>query len=248
MEYRRLDASRLPQRDPLRRRRLRHRRYASLNMTGPLDAVTACHNAFRRDISLIDEAALALARGKTGLEPQLERFRFFNERLTWHAHGEELAVFPALDRVAPLVAEPYLANHRGLDTLTVALSEAVSAGDALATARATAAFKFHLDIHLRKEDAHVYRLMRERLEGPDQGRRHYGGRRATRPFRRRGHMASSLAGHQRPGERDKNLADDVAGSGLCGARATHPYNNRRRLGRVGPANPFVGIGQGPRRA
>jgi len=40
-------------------------------MTGPLDAVLAFHNAFRRDISLIDEAALALVRGKPGMESQL---------------------------------------------------------------------------------------------------------------------------------------------------------------------------------
>ena len=38
------------------------------------------------------------------------------------------------------------------------------------TARATAAFKFHLDIHLEKEDAHVYRLIRERVPMPDQGK------------------------------------------------------------------------------
>jgi hypothetical protein len=139
-------------------------------MTGPFDAVLAFHNAFRRDINLIDTAALELARGKSGLESQLKRFRFFNEMLVWHAHGEELAVFPALDRVAPLVAEPYLTDHKGLDALSDALDEAAAAGDALVTARTTAAFKFHLDIHLRKEDAQVYRLMRERLSMPEQGR------------------------------------------------------------------------------
>jgi hypothetical protein len=139
-------------------------------MTGPFDAVLAFHNAFRRDINLIDTAALELARGKPGLESQLERFRFFNEILAWHAHGEELSVFPALDRVAPLVSEPYLTDHSGLDTLSSTLSAAVSAGDTLATARATAALKFHLDIHLQKEDAHVYRLLRERLDGPDQAK------------------------------------------------------------------------------
>jgi len=46
----------------------------------------------------------------------------------------------------------------------------VSAGDVLQTARASAAFKFHLDIHLDKEDAHVYRLIRERISLPDQGK------------------------------------------------------------------------------
>jgi hypothetical protein len=50
------------------------------------------------------------------------------------------------------------------------LSDAVAARDALETARASAAFKFHLDVHLAKEDAHLYRLIRERVSMPDQGK------------------------------------------------------------------------------
>ena len=65
-------------------------------MAGPIDAVRAIHNAFRQDIELIDAAALDAARGKPGLESTVERFRFFNEVLEWHAHGEELAIFTAL--------------------------------------------------------------------------------------------------------------------------------------------------------
>jgi hypothetical protein len=118
----------------------------------------------------IDAAALDSARGKPGLEATVERFRFFNEVLVWHAHGEELAIFPALEGVAPSVAEAYEKDHRGLDAAFDALSAAVSAGDALQTARASAAFKFHLDLHLDKEDAHVYRLIRERVSMPDQGK------------------------------------------------------------------------------
>jgi hypothetical protein len=139
-------------------------------MAEPLDAVMAIHNAFRRDMDGIDVAALGAARGKPGLAPALERFRFFNEVLVWHAHGEEVAIFPALEAVAPLVAEAYVRDHRGLDAAFDALSAAVSARDALATARATAAFKFHLDLHLGKEDAHLYRLVRERVPAPDQGK------------------------------------------------------------------------------
>ena len=126
--------------------------------TGPIDAVVAIHNAFRRDMAEIDAAALGAARGKPGLEATVERFRFFNEVLEWHAHGEEAAVFPAVEGVAPLVAEAYAMDHRGLDAAFDALSKAVSARDAIGTARATAAFKFHLDIHLHKEDVHLYRI------------------------------------------------------------------------------------------
>jgi hypothetical protein len=139
-------------------------------MAEPLDAVMAIHNAFRRDVSIIDAAALDSARGKPGLEGTVERFRFYNEVLVWHAKGEELAIFPAVEAVAPLVPEPYERDHRGLDAAIDALSAAWSARDALETARASAALKFHLDIHLAKEDAHLYRIMRERVSMPDQGK------------------------------------------------------------------------------
>ena len=138
-------------------------------MAEPLDAIMAFHNAFRRDMSMIDAAALDLAHGKPGLEA-LERFRFFNEILVWHAHGEELAIFPALEAVVPSVAEAYIRDHHGLDAAFDALDAAVASQDALETARASAAFKFHLDIHLAKEDAHVYRLIRERVSMADQGK------------------------------------------------------------------------------
>jgi hypothetical protein len=121
-------------------------------------------------MTMIDSASLASARGKPGLMPVVERFRFFNEVLVWHARGEELAIFPALEAVAPSVAEAYERDHRGLDAAFNALDAAVTAQDALEIARTSAAFKFHLDIHLGKEDAHLYRLIRERVSIPDQGK------------------------------------------------------------------------------
>jgi hypothetical protein len=139
-------------------------------VANPLDAITAIHNAFRRDIEGIDAAALGTARGTAGLGAALERFRFLNEVLVWHAKGEEIAVFPAVEAVAPLVSESYEQDHRGLDAAFAALNDAVSRRDALATARATAAFKFHLDLHLSKEDTHLYRIVRERVPPRDQGR------------------------------------------------------------------------------
>jgi hypothetical protein len=138
-------------------------------MAGPIDAVVAIHNAFRNDISLIDAAALDSARGKPGLDVTVERFRFMNEVLEWHAHGEELAIFPALEGVAPSVAEAYEKDHRALDAVFLQLSNAVDARDPLETARATAAFKYYLDVHLMKEDTHLYRLIKERVSIPDQG-------------------------------------------------------------------------------
>jgi len=68
----------------------------------------------------------------------------------------------------PMVAEAYLRDHHGLDAAFEAMDKAYSAGDVLETARASAAFKFHLDIHLGKEDAHLYRIVRERVPMPEQ--------------------------------------------------------------------------------
>ena len=139
-------------------------------MTEPLDAIKAVHNAFRQDMSGIDREALNAARRAPGQGLPLERFYFFNEILVWHANGEEIAIFPAVEQVAPAVAEAYERDHRYLDAAFDALSAAVAAKDSLEAARASAAFKFHLDIHLDKEDAHLYRLMRERVSPPDQGK------------------------------------------------------------------------------
>jgi len=139
-------------------------------MAEPLDAIMAIHNAVRRDIATIDAAALGSARGKPGLGQTVERVRFLDEVLVWHARGEEVAIFPALEAVAPSVAEPYERDHRGLDAAFEALSAALTAHDALDTARGTAAFKFHLDMHLGKEDAHLYRLVRERVPMSEQAK------------------------------------------------------------------------------
>jgi hypothetical protein len=134
------------------------------------DAVKALHNAFRRDIEVIDAAALESARGKPGLEATLERFRFLNEVLGWHALGEDSHISPLLEEVAPDVYVTYERDHRGLDEVFEDLNRAVSVHDPLETARATKAFKFHLDLHLEKEDTHLYRLISDRVPLPEQGK------------------------------------------------------------------------------
>lgn len=139
-------------------------------MTSPIDAVVAIHNAFRIDIAAIDEAALGAARGRPGLEETVDRFHFMNEVLVWHAEGEEQSVFVELEDVAPCVAEAYEKDHRALDAAFDRLSAAVTTRDALETARATAAFRYYLDVHLAKEDAHLYRIIRERVSEADQAK------------------------------------------------------------------------------
>jgi len=139
------------------------------NLTVPLDAIRAIHNAFRKDLAAIDASAYEAARGRSGLDLVLKRHFFFNEVLVWHASGEEEFVFPALESVAPLVAEAYERDHRGLDSLFDLLHRTVTESDLFATARATAAFNFHLSIHLEKEEAHLYRIFNERVLLPNQG-------------------------------------------------------------------------------
>ena len=75
------------------------------------------HNAFRRDVFEIDDAAFKIARGGGDLTPVLDRFHVMGEVLDYHARGEEAAVFPAVDSVAPLVAKAYLMDHRELDVM-----------------------------------------------------------------------------------------------------------------------------------
>jgi len=138
-------------------------------MTVPLDAIRAIHNAFRKDMAAMDASAYEAARGRAGLGLVLDRYFLFNEVLVWHANGEEEFVFPALESVAPLMSEAYERDHRGLDSLFESLRKAVTESDLLASARATAAFNFHLGIHLDKEEAHLYRIFNERVSLPNQG-------------------------------------------------------------------------------
>ena len=138
-------------------------------MAVPLDAIRAIHNAFRKDMAAIDEAAHSTARGHGSLDLVLKRYTFFGEVLVWHASGEEENVFPALEEVAPLVAEAYERDHRGLDSLYESLQKAINASDTLAIARATAAFDSQLRLHLNKEEAHLYRIFNERIPLKNQG-------------------------------------------------------------------------------
>jgi iron-sulfur cluster repair protein YtfE (RIC family) len=133
-------------------------------LSSPIDVVLCFHNAFRRDIAEIDSSVLEIARNGGNLSPILGRLHAMDEILDYHARGEEAAVFPAVDNVAPLVARAYLMDHRELDKM-VELLEAMrlqKAPDPLLASRATAVLNSHLRIHLDKEDAHLYPILREK--------------------------------------------------------------------------------------
>jgi iron-sulfur cluster repair protein YtfE (RIC family) len=137
-------------------------------LSGPIDIVLAIHNAFRRDIFQIDDSVFKIARTGGDLHSVLNRLHIMNEILDYHARGEEAAVFPAVDNVAPLVAKAYLMDHRELDTMVNGLEAMREMPDTLSTARATAVLHSHLRIHLGKEDAHLYQILRERTTESEQ--------------------------------------------------------------------------------
>ena len=105
------------------------------------------------------------------LSPVLNRLHIMDEILDYHAKGEEAAVFPAVEKVAPLVAEAYLMDHRELDKM-VNIQEKIrlqQSPDLIVAARETAVLKSHLRIHLDKEDAHLYKILRDRTTISEQG-------------------------------------------------------------------------------
>ncbi len=137
-------------------------------MVMPLDVIPSFHQAFRNDMRLIDDAAYNAATGDGNLAPVVERLRFFSEILKWHADGENELVFPAMDKVAPLVAQGYLHDHHEFDTMTEGLAKITAASDSLVAARETAALTAVLRIHLDKEDEYLYPILRERTSLEEQ--------------------------------------------------------------------------------
>ncbi len=137
-------------------------------MVMPLDVIVPFHRAFRNDMRIIDDAAYKAAAEDGNLAPAVERLRFFSEVLKWHADGEDNLVFPAMDKVAPLVAQAYLHDHHEFDTMTEGLAKITAASDALVAARETAALTAVLRIHLDKEDEHLYPILRERTSEEEQ--------------------------------------------------------------------------------
>ena len=137
-------------------------------MLRPIDVVRCFHNAFRRDMSQIDTSVLNVAREGGDLAPIFDRLQIIGEILDYHARGEEAAVFPAVDDIAPLVAKAYIMDHRELDNMVHGLEEIRKAPDPLTAARATAVLNSHLRIHLDKEDVYLYPILRERTTDDEQ--------------------------------------------------------------------------------
>ncbi len=126
------------------------------------------HNAFRKDINLIDSEILRIGHSGGDIIPWFDRLHAFAEFLDYHARGEEAAVFPAFDKLTPSVIQTYLLDHRELDNMTDGLEQIYKSPDFLAATRATAVLQSHLRIHLDKEDAYIYPVLGQRLTSDDQ--------------------------------------------------------------------------------
>ena len=137
-------------------------------MSGPLDIVRCIHNAFRRDLFQIDASTFNLAKNGGNMTDIFDRLEIVSEILDYHAQGEEVAVFPALDNLTPHVSQAYFLDHRELDKMVDNLQTMGDKPDPLTTARATAVLESHLRIHLNKEDAHLYPLLAEQTTESEQ--------------------------------------------------------------------------------
>jgi iron-sulfur cluster repair protein YtfE (RIC family) len=137
-------------------------------LSRPIDVIRCFHNAFRRDSSQIDNSVLKIAQEGGDLTPLFTRLQIMGEILDYHARGEEAAVFPAVDKLTPFVAEAYLIDHRELDNMVSGLKIVRKAPNRLIAARATAVLDSHLRIHLNKEDTHLYPILRERTTDEEQ--------------------------------------------------------------------------------
>lgn len=137
-------------------------------MFRPIDIVRCFHNAFRRDSFQVDTSVFSIARSGGDVIPIFERLHLLGEILEYHAKGEEAAVFPAVDKLAPLVSQSYLIDHQELDSMVSGLEAIHKAPDPLTAARATAVLNSHLRIHLYKEDVHLYPILRERTTDTEQ--------------------------------------------------------------------------------
>ncbi len=134
-------------------------------MVPPLDAVTVVHNAFRRDLTEIDQAVYKVARHGGDLSPLIDRLLYFSDILDRHEKGEERAVFPEVDRVAPLLAPLFVDDHR---EMSEGLGNVAGAPDELAATRALAILHAHVRIHLANEDTYIYPVLRDRIDLDEQ--------------------------------------------------------------------------------
>ncbi len=128
----------------------------------------AFHNAVRRDIREIDELAYAAARKGEAPAVAVERLDTFMYMLEFHAGCEDALILPVLERVAPLLAYPYQADHDEIGVTRESWRRLRQSPDPLDVARLTAALKEHVLLHLHKEDEQLYPVFDVRVSAGEQ--------------------------------------------------------------------------------
>jgi hypothetical protein len=134
------------------------------------ESFLAIHRALRRDVTEIDDLACRAVSGGADLVPLVRRLDAFHAMLALHARCEDDLVLPVLERVAPLLAFTYRADHEEDAAMAAAWSGLRARPDALAVARTTAVLKAHVLLHLDKEDRQLYPILHERLGAEEQAR------------------------------------------------------------------------------
>jgi iron-sulfur cluster repair protein YtfE (RIC family) len=139
-----------------------------LTAQGPMAILQSIHNAFRRDVVEIDDLAYQAAAQGGDIQPVLDRLEVFFTMLDIHTRGEDAVLFPVVDRVAPLLAGTYRADHDDAEGLRAAIVRMGQNPDLLAIARATAALRAHTLLHLQKEDELLLPVIQDRTGRDEQ--------------------------------------------------------------------------------
>jgi hypothetical protein len=98
----------------------------------------------------------------------VERLDTFLYILEFHAGCEDALILPVLERVAPLLAYPYQADHDEIGVTGKNWQVLRQSPTPLDVARLTAALKEHVLLHLHKEDEQLYPVFDVRVSPEEQ--------------------------------------------------------------------------------
>ncbi|MBL9015166.1 MAG: hemerythrin domain-containing protein [Myxococcales bacterium] len=143
----------------------------------PAEGVRFVHSAIDTDVRALEAEAFA-AETDAQLDAYAARFSLFHAIAKTHNDGEEVSLFPELDRRLPRVAATYLFDHEDEAALFDAITGQVAAArgaspvtrpSELAKLRRHAvALTEHVTAHVRKENTLITPLVMELFTPPEQ--------------------------------------------------------------------------------
>jgi zinc finger-like protein len=140
-------------------------------MPGPVSAIRFAHNAYRVEMSRIDEAVNdGLRSGELDFKAIGERVVFLRRMLKGHEIAEEEVLLPTVDERVPGTARIYEMDHEGVNGYLDRLEDAIASGDRFETARACAGAKAALSLHLGREEGHLIPLVDDNFSVEEQGK------------------------------------------------------------------------------